>query len=173
MSESDVQTERPDDGISAAEIDAFIDRWEKSGGSELANFQMFANELCGLLGLPIPDPQEENEYNDYAFERRIDFKFDDGSTSRGRIDLYKRGCFVMEAKQSGKRVKARKADPRQPDLIPEDACPGQGRRGHSRRARLGPDDARRQAAGGGLCPRPAEGAWLAALHPGRRCRPCH
>ena len=60
---------------------------------------MFANELCGLLGLPRPDPSEEGTNTTTMFERRIDFK-QNGSTSRGRIDLYKRGCFVMEAKQS-------------------------------------------------------------------------
>lgn len=122
MSESDIRTERPEDGIAAAAVDAFIDRWEKSGGSESANFQMFAGELCDLLGLPRPDPSEErNEYNDYTFERRVDFKHDDGSTSLKRIDLYKRGCFVMEAKQSAKRQTKKTADPRQTDMLPEDA----------------------------------------------------
>jgi len=105
MSDSDRQTERQDDGIDAAEVDAFIERWEKSGGSELANFQTFAGELCRLLRLPEPEPsQSENEYNDYTFERRIEFKHDDGGTTPGRIDLYKRNCFVMEAKQSATRA---------------------------------------------------------------------
>ena len=63
-----------------------------------------------------------NEYNDYVFERRVDFKFEDGGTTPGRIDLYKRNCFVMEAKQSAKRVRARAADPGQLDLISEDAA---------------------------------------------------
>ena len=90
----------PDDGIAAADIGAFIARWGKSGGSESANFQTFANELCDLLDLPRPDPsQERNELNDYVFERRVDFKHDDGSATPGRVDLYRRGCFVMEAKQ--------------------------------------------------------------------------
>ena len=75
------------DGISVADIDAFIDRWEKSGGSELANFQTFAGDLCRLLRLPEPEPSlPENEYNNYVFERRIDFKLDDGGTTPGRID---------------------------------------------------------------------------------------
>ena len=111
-----------DDGTDPAAIEAFIGRWEKSGGSEMANFQMFANELCVLLALEEPDPSREiNESNDYVFERRVDYKFDDGTTAKRRIDLYKRNCFVMEAKQSAKRVTARKTDPRQPELIPEDA----------------------------------------------------
>ena len=122
MSDSEAQTGQPEDGIAAADIDAFIGRWEKSGGSESANFQMFAGELCELLGLPKPDPSEErNEYNDYTFERRIDFKHDDGGTTPGRIDLYKRGCLVMEAKQSAKRQAKKIAAPRQTDMLPEDA----------------------------------------------------
>ena len=121
MSAADVQPTSPDDGTVPADIEAFIDRWEKSGGSETANFHMFANELCDLLCLPRPDPsQEQNHYNDYVFERRVDYKFDDGTTARRWIDLYKRDGFVMEAKQSAKRVTARKADPCQPNLIPED-----------------------------------------------------
>jgi hypothetical protein len=28
-------------------VDEFIDRWRPSGGSEMANFQSFANELTG------------------------------------------------------------------------------------------------------------------------------
>ena len=121
---SEVESQRPaaNDGTDPATIEAFIGRWEKSGGSEMANFQPFANELCDLLGVPKPDPaQEQVERNDYVFERRVDYKFDDGTTARRRIDLYKRDCFVMEAKQSAKRVKTRKADPQQPELIPEDA----------------------------------------------------
>ena len=38
-------------GTDPAAIEAFIGRWQESGGSETANFQMFANELCGLLDL--------------------------------------------------------------------------------------------------------------------------
>jgi hypothetical protein len=38
--------------------------------------------------------------NDYTFERSVEFKEPDGSKSWGRIDLHKRGCFVMETKQS-------------------------------------------------------------------------
>ncbi|MYE00690.1 MAG: hypothetical protein F4Y03_05340 [Alphaproteobacteria bacterium] len=70
MSDSDRQTEPPEDGIDAAEVDAFIERWEKSGGSESANFQMFAGELCELLGVAKPDPSEErNEWFDPCSRR--------------------------------------------------------------------------------------------------------
>ena len=110
-----------EDGTDPTATDDFIGRWKESGGSEIANFQPFVIGLCALLGLDAPDPSEQkNEKNDYVFERRVDYKFDDGTTAKRRIDLYKRDCFVLEAKQSAKRVKAKKAEPCQPDLIPED-----------------------------------------------------
>ena len=122
MGTEDAQPPSAADGMDPAAIEAFIGRWEKSGGSESANFQSFANDLCRLLGLPPPDASEErNEHNDYVFERRVDYKFDDGTTARRSIDLYKRDRFVMEAKQSAKRIEARQGDPQQPALIPEDA----------------------------------------------------
>ena len=61
-------------------------------------------ELCDVLDVPHPNPATENEAdNDYVFERTVRFEHDDGTTSLGRIDLYKRGCFVLEGKQSKKR----------------------------------------------------------------------
>jgi len=82
-------------------VDRFISRWAASSGAERANFQLFAAELCDLLGVPRPDPAlEDGSLNDYTFERCVQFKEPDGRTSLGRIDLYRRGCFVMEAKQS-------------------------------------------------------------------------
>ena len=136
MSAADAQPTSVDDGTEPAAIDDFICRWEKSGGAEIANFQPFAKELCSLLGLLEPDPaQQRVESNDYVFERRVDYKFDDGTTARRRIDLYKRDCFVMEAKQSAKRVETKKVDPAQPELIPEDATklkPGTATRGTGR-----------------------------------------
>jgi SAM-dependent methyltransferase len=65
---------------------------------------MFLIELCDLIGVQRPDPAgPETEQNDYVFERAVRFHHDDGTSSPGRIDLYKKGCFVLEAKQSKKR----------------------------------------------------------------------
>lgn len=120
-----------DSPTSDKDVSAFIHRWSESGGGEMSNHQMFIVELCGLLGLPHPDPsREENQYNDYVFERGVVFKHPNGTQSHGRIDLYRRNAFVLEAKQSGKR-KAKKVDPSQIDLIPEDAR--QVRAGSARR----------------------------------------
>ena len=115
-----------------AVLDALIAEAKASGGSELANYQLFVERLCIALDLPRPAmAREENDRNDYVFERRVDFKHPDGSRTAGRIDCYRRGCFILEAKQSAKRDGAR-IDPAQLDLIPEDATqrkPGQAKRG--------------------------------------------
>lgn len=86
-------------------IDDFISRWNNTGGTEKANYQLFLGELITLLGLPTPDPAgDDNELNEYVFERRVDIDKPDGTSTRGFIDLYRRGCFVCEAKQSGKTL---------------------------------------------------------------------
>jgi len=81
-------------------VTAFIDRWENSGAAERANYQLFLSELCDLIGASRPDPATaDTTQNAYVFERAVTFHHGDGKTSVGRIDLYKRGCFVLEAKQ--------------------------------------------------------------------------
>jgi len=104
------------------DVSQFIEKWRESGGAERANFQAFAIELCDLLEVPRPAPsQESNALNDYVFERRVAFKHPDGRETLGQIDLYRRDCFVMEAKQSAKRQRRTPADdPAQPWLLPED-----------------------------------------------------
>jgi len=94
----------------------------------MANCQPFIERLCQHLSFPEPDfAGEQNQFNDYVYERRIDFKHSDGRTTSGRIDLYKRGCFILEAKQSSKRQKASE----QLTLITEDAL--QPKTGHAKR----------------------------------------
>ncbi|WP_018951355.1 DNA methyltransferase [Thioalkalivibrio sp. AKL12] len=85
------------------QVEAFIERWRDTGGSERANYQLFLTELCKLLDLPHPDPaSDDTADNAYVFERRVTIRNPDGSENRGYIDLYRRGCFVLEAKQTGK-----------------------------------------------------------------------
>lgn len=81
-------------------MEAFITRWKGKQGAERANYQLFLSELCDALKLPHPDPaSDETQHNAYVFERAVTFHKPDGATSIGRIDLYKRNCFVLEAKQ--------------------------------------------------------------------------
>ena len=82
----------------------FETRWIGSGGAERANYGLFLHELCALIGVAPPDPTTDNPAQDaYVLERAVTFA--DGTTgptfrtSTGRIDLYKRGCFVLETKQ--------------------------------------------------------------------------
>ena len=78
----------------------FIQRWQQATGNERANYQLFLSELCEVLNLPRPDPSsEDTRDNAYVFERKVTFRHADGTESRGFIDLYKRGCFVLEAKR--------------------------------------------------------------------------
>ena len=96
--------------IDGTKLEALIAAASASGGAERANYQIFIERLCGALGLPGPDlAREENSLNDYVFERRVDFKHPDGTTTSGFMDCYRKNCFVLEAKQSRKRQKARLA----------------------------------------------------------------
>jgi len=73
----------------------------------MSNYQLFVERLTGALGLPQPEfAQEETRFNDYVFERNVTFRHLNGTSSTGRIDCYKRGCFILEAKQSAKRQKS-------------------------------------------------------------------
>ena len=85
-----------------ARVEAFTARWrDREGGREQANYGLFLIELCDALGLPRPEPAGAGrEGNDYVFERRLTRIGRDGGVSHPRVDLYKRGCFILEAKQS-------------------------------------------------------------------------
>lgn len=94
--------------VTPSVVTDFISRWQRSGAAERANYALFLTELCDLLGVPHPDPaQPDDTLNAYIFERSVTFHHADGTSSAGRIDLYRRGCFVLEAKQGVER----KAEP--------------------------------------------------------------
>lgn len=130
------------------DVEDFILRWKGSGGSERANFQQFAIELTQLLDVCGPKPATADAQNDdYRFERPVTF-IHTGTQSRGFIDLYRRGAFVMEAKQGTGR--AQEDDPNaQLTLLPD--LPAKQRQGHGVRGSRRWDDtmlrARNQADG--------------------------
>jgi hypothetical protein len=91
-------------GGSAAAVDAFIARWGSSAGAERANYQIFLAELCDLRGVPRPDPSVADEAaNRYVFDKAVTFPLLDGKTTTKYIDLYRKGAFVCETKQSVER----------------------------------------------------------------------
>jgi hypothetical protein len=79
--------------------DAFIERYQDTEAFERGAAQMFLSDLCDMLDVPRPDPpRAETRKNQYVFERRVDYP-EQSDRQHGYIDLYKRGCFVLEAKQ--------------------------------------------------------------------------
>jgi hypothetical protein len=77
----------------------FISKWSASSGAERANKDAFLLELCQLLDVPGPNPKGAFEGDDYVFERDAQFVHEGEKVTVGFIDLYKRDCFILEAKQ--------------------------------------------------------------------------
>ncbi len=116
-------------GTESEEAEDFISRWGPAGGGERSNYQMFLTELSVLIGAPVPEPAVEDEsQNAYVFERKIAARRIEGKTTSNFIDLYKRGCFVLEAKQSSKRQKQLELLKQLSLEVPEQRI-GSGRRG--------------------------------------------
>ncbi|MEQ9490662.1 MAG: class I SAM-dependent DNA methyltransferase [Alphaproteobacteria bacterium] len=87
------------------DADTFIAKWAKSDAGERSNFQPFLREFCRLIGVPAPDVAVADErQNAYVFERTVRAKRLEGRATTNFIDCYKRDCFVLEAKQSRKRI---------------------------------------------------------------------
>ena len=95
------------------DTDVFIERWrDLVGGAERADYQMFLGELCDVLGLPRPNPASADIHPWYRFEHAV--MGDHGQPKR--IDLYKQDAFILEAKQTRLKGKA-KAIAGQMDLL--------------------------------------------------------
>ncbi len=100
--------------MASQNVNAFIARWSAATPSEPANSQPFLSELCDLLEVPRPEPSPTNGY---AFEFEVTEHHRDGSTSKGRIDLYRRGCLVLESRQ----FQAAQAAASQLELVAQEA----------------------------------------------------
>lgn len=83
-----------------AQLQVFLSKWEASGAAERANAQLFLAELCDMLGVDRPEPKTPDESaNAYVFEKVLTT----ATGSSNFVDLYKRGCFVLETKQGADR----------------------------------------------------------------------
>ncbi|MBX9730955.1 MAG: class I SAM-dependent DNA methyltransferase [Sphingomonas sp.] len=101
------------------ELSAFIARWlGQEGGAERANYQMFLTEFCTALDLPLPHPKGAG-LGDYQFEAPVKSEAAFGKKGTHRIDLYKRGHFILEAKQS--QIKPGETLPSEPAPEPLEA----------------------------------------------------
>ncbi len=82
------------------QIDEFVTRWAASGAANRANTDSFLNDLCDALGVRRPDVTTgDPERDTYVFEKDAVIVHEGGKRTVGRIDLYKQGCFIIEAKQ--------------------------------------------------------------------------
>lgn len=121
-------------------VEDFIARWKASGANERANFQAFIVELIELLELePVKVADAVGQNNDYRFERPVRFG-PGGQQKSGSIDLYRKGCFVMEAKQGyDSPVDGASGQLSFLDTVVDPTLPQQ--RGHGRRGTSGFDHA--------------------------------
>ena len=78
---------------------AFIARYADSVG-ERANKDSYLKDLCTVLGLPHPEPSTgDAERDTYVFEKDAKLGREGAAATTKKIDLYKAGCFILEAKQ--------------------------------------------------------------------------
>ncbi len=80
------------------------ERWSDFAAAERANYQMYLIELAEALGLERPRPAATQgkvaEGLAYQFEYAVQTTTRDGTISTNFIDLYKAGCFALEAKDA-------------------------------------------------------------------------
>jgi hypothetical protein len=70
-------------------IDAFVKKWEKSGGNERANYQGFFLDLCTALGVETPPPKGNVADDPFCFDKDIKVYHPSGKVTAGCIDFYK------------------------------------------------------------------------------------
>ncbi|WP_306224064.1 class I SAM-dependent DNA methyltransferase [Bosea beijingensis] len=129
-----------------AAVEAFIARWRLSEGAERAAYAQFLSELCRLIGVEPPQPPtSDSGAVTYRFEYPVRFPDGQGGHSTGRIDLYRKGAFVLEAKQSRLKGQAKEVLPAQGALPFAEPAGPRGRRGADRAWDVLMLNARRQA----------------------------
>ncbi|MFO0608506.1 MAG: type IIL restriction-modification enzyme MmeI [Polyangiales bacterium] len=83
-------------------IEDFVARWRDTAAAERANKDSFLNELCDALGVERPDPTTGDPARDrYVFEFPVTTMHAGGKHSVCKVDLYREGRFLLEAKQGG------------------------------------------------------------------------
>lgn len=83
------------DDIALRKIESLIANWRDFIGTERQGFSTFVGELCDALDLPKAKPG-----TDYALEYDVLQPLGDGRYQTRWIDLYRKWCFVMEAKRN-------------------------------------------------------------------------
>ncbi len=100
-------------------IEQFLARWAESGAAERANKDAFLSELCDVLDVERPRPKTGNAAVDtYVFEKDVP-RARAGGASTSFVDLYKEGCFLLEAKQGALSGSKRRGTPAWNQLMSE------------------------------------------------------
>lgn len=77
-----------------ANLQELAERWSDADPGERSNFQLYLTELTEALGVSRPRPKGGG----YEFEFPVRVVEPDGTETTKPADLYKEGCFVLEAK---------------------------------------------------------------------------
>jgi hypothetical protein len=80
-------------------VEKFLHKWQGSSGNEIANKDSFCLDLCTALGVETPPPQGSIPGDPYCLEKNVKMPQSTGEVKQGRIDFYKEGHFILEAKQ--------------------------------------------------------------------------
>jgi len=80
----------------AVALAALAERWRGAPASERANFPIYIAEFTAALGVDAPGPAGSG----YQIEYPVRVVTPTGDETTHRIDLYKRGHFVLEAKDA-------------------------------------------------------------------------
>jgi hypothetical protein len=81
----------------------FIARWQAAHGPERGNMQLFLQELIQVLNLPAPEPTGPD--SGYCFEKQVPNYTPEGKFTKNYMDLYKAGCFLLEAKRTPDKLR--------------------------------------------------------------------
>ncbi|HSY47423.1 MAG TPA: DNA methyltransferase [Thermoanaerobaculia bacterium] len=86
----------------------FLDKWSDSAAAERSNAQSFLNDLCAVLNVDPPHAATSDPERDaYVFEKPVTVPHGGRQEGIGFIDLFKRGHFVLEAKQGSEKGSSR------------------------------------------------------------------
>jgi hypothetical protein len=79
-------------------LDALAAKWTGVRPAERSNYQLYLSDLCDALGVERPRPAGTG----YCFEQPIRVVNRDGTEATNYIDLFKKGHFVLEAKDQAR-----------------------------------------------------------------------
>ena len=108
-----------------SDIDNSLPAGSLQAATSARTFTFSQSSSADILGVPrAANRAGRRNLNDYTFERTVEFSHISSAKATGRIDLYKKNCFLMEAKQSREKGRPKALSlPGQLDLLEADYQP--------------------------------------------------